>query len=147
MAVVCREAQAGDAEALAELAKQLGYRVSAAELAERLQRLNGRADQRAIVADGEGVVLGWTTCRISESLHEQAHVEISGFVVDRSARRQGVGRVLMAAVAAWGRQQGVASIQLGANVIRTDAHRFYGALGFVDLKRHVRFAIAIDPPA
>lgn len=147
MAVVCRPARAADAESLVRLLGQLGYVVTAPDLIERLQRLDGRADQRAIVAEADGVVVGWTTCRLSEPLHESAHVEISGFVVDRSARRRGVGRALMAAVTAWGRRHEVASIQLGANVVRSDAHHFYAALGFQEVKRQVRFEVRIDPPA
>ncbi len=148
--VLCRGVTAADAPALAQLADQLGYPVSALEVLGRLERLLERQRhgdrERVIVAEGpQALVLGWTSCRLCEPPHEPAHVEIAGFVVDRSARRQGVGRALMEAVAVWGREQGVRSIHLGANVIREDAHGFYAALGFREVKRQVRFTRAIDP--
>lgn len=67
--------------------------------------------------------------------------------MDRTGRRQGIGSALMAALAAWGRRHGMGSIQLGANVLRSKAHRVYAALGFKEAKRQVLFARPIDRPA
>jgi GNAT superfamily N-acetyltransferase len=138
--VTTREAVSGDAPAVGLLAAQLGYPVATAQIIERLHRQEGMRDRRVIVAvDPAGVVLGWSTVRVEEHIHNDPYVEISGFVVDEKARGRGVGRVMMADVERWTRLQGLTVIRLHANVTRTSAHQFYAALGFVKVKEQFAF--------
>jgi len=137
--IATRDAVTADAPALSLLAEQLGYTVSPERAAERVARL-AAPDRRVIVAtDGAGRVVGWTTVRVTEHLHSDPHVEISGFVVEKDARGMGVGRALMAEVERWTREQGLSTVRLHANVTRTGAHAFYRALGFVTTKEQLAF--------
>ncbi len=139
-AVVTRDARAGDAPVIAVLAGQLGYPVMPAQIAERLHRQASMKDRRVIVAvDGAGTVLGWTAVAVEDHIHNDPYVEISGFVVEERARGRGVGRAMMAEVERWAKLQGLAEVRLHANVTRTPAHRFYGALGFTKMKEQFVF--------
>ncbi|HYA01319.1 MAG TPA: GNAT family N-acetyltransferase [Candidatus Binatia bacterium] len=51
-------------------------------------------------------------------------------VVDRAARRRGVGRRLMEETVRRAREAGCYRLQLLSHVRRTDAHAFYRAVGF-----------------
>jgi GNAT superfamily N-acetyltransferase len=143
--VEIRDAQVREASSLARLADQLGYPTEIAQIESRLKRIDGRRDERVIVAADEGQnVLGWTTVRVVEHMYGDAFVEISGFVVDKEARGRGVGRKMMAEVERWAKQTGHSSIRLNANVARTGAHEFYKALGFEQIKQQIVFRKSVN---
>jgi GNAT superfamily N-acetyltransferase len=60
--------------------------------------------------------------------------EIFGLVVDHMARRNGLGRQLIAAAERWSRARGFDRIVVRSNVVRTESRRFDPALGFVPFK-------------
>jgi GNAT superfamily N-acetyltransferase len=140
-----RDARAADAPAIAMLAAQLGYPVTAAQITARMRRQEAMTDRRVIVAEDEaGTVLGWTTVRVEEHIHNDPYVEISGFVVEEKARGRGVGRRIMTEVERWTRLQGLTVIRLHANVVRKEAHQFYGALGFAKMKEQFVFRKTLE---
>jgi GNAT superfamily N-acetyltransferase len=59
-------------------------------------------------------------------------------VVDELFRGQGVGRQLIETAEAWLREQGISSVIVTSGSQRTDAHRFYQDLGFIETGK--RFA-------
>ena len=59
MAVSIRVARAADAHDIAELTLQLGYKVAAHDVSERLSRILLRPDQRFFVAELDGQAIGW----------------------------------------------------------------------------------------
>ena len=133
-----RPAQASDAAELARLAAELGYPVDAGTMARRLAAMDDNPRQRAWVLEGEGRLRGWITAERRLSLESGERIEITGLVVDHSARRAGVGRGLVAATEAWANDQGIATLVVRSNVQREASHPFYEALGYLRQKsQHV----------
>jgi GNAT superfamily N-acetyltransferase len=120
----------GDAEAAARLSTELGYPATADEIGERLADLAPREDHAVLVAELEGAVVGWIHVQESRLVVERPRADITGLVVDRGARRAGVGRMLVKAAERWAADRGADRIRVRSNVVREDAHAFYPALGF-----------------
>lgn len=139
---------AADASAIAALSKQLGYPIAPDVIAGRLARLEPSPDHRFLAAVQESVVLGWVHVYGVHLLESPApFAEIGGLVVDINARRQGVGRALMAKAEAWAREQGYAEVRLRSGLHRTDAHEFYGSIGYTLTKTSHMFRKALAPTA
>ena len=129
-----RPAMPDDAARMAELLTELGYPVTADEVAGRLAYwLHDEASQ-LLVAEVDGLVVG------SISLHAIPYLgrtgrwlRIESLVVDASVRRAGTGRALMAAAERQARAWGCLQIEVTSRRSREDAHAFYGQLGFDDV--------------
>ncbi len=139
-----------DASDLARLAGQLGYPVDPGAVAEAIAGMAGRDDEAVIVArdsslpdslqsDGRGRVIGWTSVAVVHHFYTPTVAEISGFVVDESCRKGGIGTLMMAEAERWAAAAGCPAIRLRANAIRLDAHRFYERLGFRRTKQQIVF--------
>jgi GNAT superfamily N-acetyltransferase len=139
MSVSIREADDGDAAALAALSTQLGYPADAATLRERLHRVRSQKIGRVFVAVDAGAVVGWTHVVERFHLEEIPFAEIAGLVVDENARNAGVGALLLRTAEAWARDGGHTQLRVRSNVIRERAHRFYAREGYVERKRQVVF--------
>jgi len=139
-----RPARPEDAEALANLATQLGYPSTVEQIRERLDMLQARPDEDAIiVAEIGGRVMGWVHAHTYKLLVEAPEVEIGGLVVDESMRGQGIGEELMQAAEAWALERGCASVYVRSNTIRTRAHEFYKRIGYEILKSQYALRKAI----
>lgn len=145
MKVTVRRGLPSDATDVARLTSQLGYDVEASALTTRLPRMLSRPEQRFLIADADGRVVGWLHAVVSECVEADAFVAISGLVVDRNHRRQGIGRALLEEAERWTREQGCSVIRLRSSSVRTDAHRFYEQLGYTKIKTQYAFAKSIDP--
>jgi len=139
MSPLLRPAEVGDAGRIAVLSGQLGYPAPPEAVLERLRLLEDRGDQRVFVALVDGQVAGWAQVGRSLSLEAGEQAELVGLVVDERWRGQGLGASLVAAAEAWARGQGLALLRVRCNVTRSDTHRFYGNLGFGEVKRQVVF--------
>jgi ribosomal protein S18 acetylase RimI-like enzyme len=138
--VLIRDARIADSGAVARLAEQLGYSVTIEDIEARLGKLRSRIDEITIVAEnGEGVVVGWATFGITEHIHSEPYVEVSGFIVDQDFRNNGIGKTMMDEVERWTKAKGLLTIRLHANVIRKAAHLFYQAIGFEKIKEQYAF--------
>ena len=100
-----RDAGPGDAEAVARLCAQLGYPVSAADVALRLAALLADARYWVGVAERDGCVVGWIVAEQRLTLEGGDTCEITGLVVDTAARRAGAGRLLVAAARGWAKSR------------------------------------------
>ena len=138
MNVSPRPACADDAGEIARLAGELGYPADRDAMAARLARLLGDPRQYVRVADAGRRLAGWISAARRLTLEAGERVEITGLVVDGTARRGGVGRALVAAVEAWAREQGIDLVVVRSNVQRETSHPFYEGLGYVRKKsQHV----------
>ena len=129
--MLIRPMTTADAFAVASLSAQLGYPVSPATIAKRLELISQSADHGFYVAEAGRGVTGWVHIygvRLLES--PQFYAEIGGLVVDTGARRQGIGRALMVQAEAWASEQGFAEVRLRSGLHRTDAHEFYQSIGY-----------------
>ncbi len=142
---VLRAAVAGDAEAIARLAGQLGYAVAADAVEGRLAALRGRGGEVLVAAAPDGRVLGWMGLRIQVSLTSPAHAEIASLVVDAAARGGGLGHRFVLAAESWARANGLAAVRVLSNTVRHDAHRFYEREGYARIKTQQLFARELEP--
>jgi len=139
-----RDARPGDEAALAKLAAQLGYPTSAETVAARIVKYFGNPEERVIVAELDGGVVGWTSAALIDHFYTPRCVEISGLVVDSDLRGHGVGAALLGEVKRWAAELGAATVRLRANVVRVEAHRFYERRGFARVKQQIVFEAAAD---
>jgi GNAT superfamily N-acetyltransferase len=139
-----RVARPADADAIAALTKQLGYDVTAASVADKLSRMLARSDQQFFVAEHDGRPVGWVHTVIWEYLDADRFVVIGGLVVDAECRKQGIGRQLMARAEEWALSQGCSIVRLWSSAVRTEAHRFYERIGYVNIKTQYSFVKPLE---
>ena len=129
--MVVRDATVADAPALAPLLGELGYPAAADALASRMRRLLGRDDQRVLLAERDGAVLGLLALHVFPVLaYDRDLAMIMALVVTESARGLGVGRALIERAEGVGKSLGASRLMVTTHVRRADAHAFYERLGF-----------------
>ena len=120
---------------IADLAGELGYASSAADIAARLAGMNGSDDHAVFVAEtASGEIAGWAGVFVNRTVEADARVEISGLVVGREVRSQGVGALLLERAEEWALERGCRAIGLRSNVLRERAHAFYLRNGYEHVK-------------
>jgi N-acetylglutamate synthase-like GNAT family acetyltransferase len=132
-----REANSGDATDLARLTAELGYTGSEDLMRRRLARIASQPDQIVLVAILDERIVGWLQARACLSLESGYSAEITGLIVEASARRRGVGRTLVKRSERWASELGVEALLVRSNVQRVESHDFYRALGFTSWKNQV----------
>jgi GNAT superfamily N-acetyltransferase len=143
-AISIRPAQDADATALAELSGQLGYPLDAAAMRVRLQRVREAGNGEVFVAvTTAGAVVGWTHVVKRVQLEDAPFAELSGLIVDASARNAGLGALLLQSAERWASDNGLARLRVRSNVVRERAHRFYLRAGYAERKRQVVFDKAL----
>jgi GNAT superfamily N-acetyltransferase len=84
-------------------------------------------------------VLGYAHLRVTRDLLNEETAEVVALVVGKPWRRGGVGRRLIAAAESWALESGRARLLLRTDVVRTDAHAFYIALGYEEAATTLEF--------
>jgi GNAT superfamily N-acetyltransferase len=141
--IALREVVAADAEHIAALIDQLGYPVSAEDVAERLNLIEA-IGQKVLVAELDGRAIGCLSTSTMTVLHRPAPVgRISMMVIAEDLRGQGIGAKLVAAAERTLRDKGCQLVEVTSNLRRTDAHRFWERIGYD--RTSVRFAKDIFP--
>jgi GNAT superfamily N-acetyltransferase len=125
-----RHARLDDAPEMARLAAELGYPMTADDMAQRLAMLLADDRHCVFVVDGDGALAGWGHVEHRVLLEEGDRAEVMGLVVDARSRRIGVGRALIDAIEAWSAARGIGQITVRSNVVRQQSHPFYLALGY-----------------
>jgi GNAT superfamily N-acetyltransferase len=136
-----RRAKMKDAARLAELAGELGYPTTTAQMKRRLKQIKPASQHAVLVAvraDGNEIV-GWLHLSVEPLLEVDMRGEVNGLVVGESYRSLGAGAELLAAAEKWARKQGCKSISLRSNVIRERAHKFYERHGYEHYKTQKAF--------
>jgi GNAT superfamily N-acetyltransferase len=139
-AISVRPARRTDAAEMADLAGQLGYPSTAAQVERRLERILADKDHAVyIAARPDERVVGWIHVFGYATVEDEPRAEVGGLVVDQGHRGTSVGRRLTEQAERWAREQGYGVIALRSNVIRTEAHAFYERLGYVSPKTQKTF--------
>jgi GNAT superfamily N-acetyltransferase len=129
VSLTIRDAEPGDAAALAGLLGQLGYPAEPAALASRLERLRIVGDQ-LMVAVLDDVVVGLAHLHVSPTIeHERPAAKLSALVVAEAHRGEGIGRTLVEAALAEAKARNCAVFFLTTSDRRGDAHAFYERVG------------------
>ncbi|MFE9577458.1 GNAT family N-acetyltransferase [Nocardia sp. NPDC006044] len=103
--------------------------------------------QELVVAERHGAVVGTAQLSILPGLARRGSVraQIEAVRVDRPLRGNGLGAQLIEECIRRAREYGCALVQLTSHGSRTDAHRFYGKLGFEP--SHVGFKLTLTDGA
>jgi GNAT superfamily N-acetyltransferase len=108
--------------------------------------LDGAADHRVFVVEGEGRAVGMATVQVLISTAEGGPVGlVEDVVVAPEHRGRGLGRRLLAAVEGWAYQRGLARLQLLADRENAPALRFYEQAGWAPTQL-VCWRRAVFPP-
>ncbi|HEY1775052.1 MAG TPA: GNAT family N-acetyltransferase [Solirubrobacteraceae bacterium] len=131
MSALVRDAEAGDAAAVAVLLAELGYPGSEDLAAERLDHFAADPRSRVQVALSGGEVAGLVATHIVPRLDSDLRsCRIVDLVVTEHQRRRGIATALLEAAAAEARRQGATRLDLSSGDGREDAHAFYRSAGF-----------------
>ena len=142
--LIIRRAKGSDAARLAQLAGELGYPTSTAQMKQRLRQIKPALQHAIFVAAlPQGEVVGWLHLSVEPLLEVDIRGEVNGLVVGEKHRSLGAGAVLLAAAETWARKQGCKSISVRSNVIRERAHKFYERNGYEHYKTQKAFRKAI----
>jgi N-acetylglutamate synthase-like GNAT family acetyltransferase len=136
LSLTIRDAGTEDAPAVTELVGQLGYPSSTADVARRLERLTSSLNDRVVVAELDGEMVGLAALQVSLSVaYDDPVAKLAAIVVDDRHRGHGVGKALVAAIEKEARARGCSSIFLTTAEGRAGAHAFYRAIGFEETGR------------
>jgi len=133
-----REAVLEDAEALYYLARDLAEalgdrRPRPGAVRARLEEFLKEPRARVLVAEGEDGVVGaasiWTKPDLA---HGDVVIEVPMLVVSGSARRRGMGKLLIEEIQSIAADENAALIELVATKENDVARAFYRSLGFVE---------------
>ena len=135
-----RHATEADLPRIVELLAQLSLDESREELGPPLpetcrrafQQIQADPNQRLLVAEAGGRVVGTASLLIVPNLSHRGrpYAIVENVVVDATERGTGYGELLLRYAMEEARRAGCYKLTLTSNKRRTDAHRFYGRLGF-----------------
>ena len=146
-AVHVREAQAGDLPRIVELLAQLyddpaqeDYAAARDRYERAFAAISGDPKQTLLVAEADGHVDGSLVVVVVPNLTRRGrpYAIVENVVVDASARGQHIGERLMQRAIDVARGAGCYKLALMSRRHRTEAHRFYERLGFVDAHKGYR---------
>ena len=143
LAPVVDSVPVADVARLAELAGELGYPTTTAEMRVRLRRVKPAALHAIFVAEDGGEVVGWIHVGVSFLLEVPLRAEINGLVVSVATRSRGTGARLLEAAEAWARTKKCEGMSVRSNVIRERAHAFYERNGYEHYKTQKSFRKAL----
>ena len=132
-----------DIQEILLLASQLGYENDLELLSGRLKQIISLNDHAIFVAKAGGKIAGWLHCLICLRVESPTFVEVTGLVVNENLRGQQIGKKLIEASKNWSQNQDISTLRLRCNVIRTQSHQFYLALGFSSNKEQKVFEMSL----
>ncbi|MGC4105138.1 MAG: GNAT family N-acetyltransferase [Thermomicrobiales bacterium] len=136
-----------DIAAIARLITELGYPTDAATQRARLTRRATIQDvvslDMLVARDGNEIVGLASVAALDIDLDESDVAELRALVVLQERRGERIGEKLVTAARMWARERGARTLMLRTNVNRTDAHRFYERLGFVQSTTSRTYRIAL----
>ena len=133
MEIRIRKARLDDAEAIAQLSKDLGYEPHKDEIVRKLQKFELSPGEVIFVAEYEKVV-GWMHISLVEPLESDPFAEIRGIVVAEEYRRKGIGTKLIQSAEEWTRRKNCKKIRIRTNMKREDTRKYYRNLNFTSIK-------------
>jgi GNAT superfamily N-acetyltransferase len=138
-----RECTSDDAIAVSALLRELGYSVSPQQAAENIRQLDETGSDPILLAVWEGRVAGVLAghfCRMLQ--YDNPVMRVTALVIDREARRRGIGKLLMEHADELAAARGCDFIELTSAMGRMDAHAFYRSLGYEPNSLRFRKSVA-----
>lgn len=132
MKIIYRKCSKADSATLASLMLALGYDVDHNTLLNRIDDIRAHGGD-VLVAEMGGVIIGCINPIIDIRLAEGKAGEIVSLIVSEEYRGLGVGKALVNNAESWLSSR-CNIIRIRANTVRDEAHNFYNALGYQELK-------------
>ena len=85
-----------------------------------------------VIAEYAGELVGFAVGKVID-VGSDSTTELESVVVQRRARRMGVGKALCEGVIAWGREEGAVDVELEVRSRNVPARAFYQNLGFIEV--------------
>ena len=134
---IIRDARPSDAAAMVGMLDQLGYPDAADSIQEKILKLTDREDARLLVAESNGSVVALISIHfIPQIALKGDFARISYFVVDEQHRNEGLGTRIESELDRLASERGCDRIEVHCHSRRTDAHRFYEALGYEESPKY-----------
>lgn len=130
MATEIRMMEEKDLPEVRVLCAEMGYEVTAEDIATRFRFIKERPDHALLVAVLATKIVAWAHVSLTPALSDRERAEINGLVVGKKVRKQGVGRVLNAACEDWAREKHCQVIRVRSQAMREGAHEFCVSLGY-----------------
>jgi GNAT superfamily N-acetyltransferase len=130
-----RYAEMDDAQSIADLSEQWGYRSGKEKMLRFLQDITNNNDHVIYVLLKDDHIIGWVHGIYSFRIESGPFVEIGGLVVDKDFRRQGSGKFLVDKIVEWSILRNCHMIRVRCNIIRKEANAFYIRIGFKEIKQ------------
>jgi GNAT superfamily N-acetyltransferase len=140
-----RDAVASDADAIAALLTELGHPVASAEIPARLIAVRDDHGATLVAVDDADRPLGLISLSRHAALHAPGPIAyITALVTASSARRRGVGQILVESAKRWAAERGCVRLSVTSAERRAVAHAFYPACGLPYTGRRFSMAIAAE---
>lgn len=134
-----RPAKPQDSFALSALLAELGYPDNEHFIETRLQQLIDHPDERLLVAEQDGSVLGFLSLHFIPQLALAGDfARVSYFCVADGERSKGAGHQLITAAEALAEARGCDRMELHCHERRTKAHGFYAREGYRESPKYLR---------
>jgi GNAT superfamily N-acetyltransferase len=125
-----RDAAVGDADAIAALLVELGHVVPRTDIPSRVSAVVKDHGAVLVAVDDADRPLGVISLSRHVALHAPGPIAyITALVTASTARRRGVGQLLVETAKTWAREQGCVRLSVTSAERRADAHAFYPACG------------------
>lgn len=139
-----REVHPADLPALISLMEQLGYPIEREAMRENIASYLALPNQKAWVAENEGVVVGCIAVAITHYFHRpSSFLRIISLVVNQEHRRLGIGKSLMSIAEKFAIERGCTYVELTSGVHRAKlgSHQFYQSLGYIELNATKKYFV------
>ncbi|WP_105653005.1 GNAT family N-acetyltransferase [Cronobacter malonaticus] len=141
--ITTRTATPADAPAISALLTELDYPDTSHFIDQRLAELLAHPDERVLVAEEDGVLLGVLSLHFIPQLAlEGDFCRISYFCVSSNARSKGIGRLLESEGETLARTRGCDRIEVHCHSRCSDAHRFYYRQGYTESPKYLCKSLA-----
>lgn len=131
------------AQAVQKLSQQLGYALFLNEIENNIKEVIINNDHVAFVAIANGEVAGWIHAFRAFLLESNPFIEIGGLIVDENYRSSGIGKKLVERIKQWCAEKQISTLRVRSQLKRKEAHQFYLANGFTEIKEQKVFQINI----
>lgn len=138
--MIIREVTIDDYKDIRSLNKNaLGYDFPLEKTKTQLEKILTGKDAKIFGAFVDDKLIGYVHIADYECSFNDSLKNIMGIAVAPSYRKQGIGRALLTKAETWARDTGAAGIRLVSSVGRTEAHKFYAAMGYTSKKEQKNF--------
>lgn len=142
--VVIRAATIDDADSIARLVSDLGYRTSANQMRHRLEAIGHDGDYDTLVAFHHSEVVGFIGTRLGRLYeNDEQYGQIMALAVAANHQRCGIGRMLILAAELSLVERGARVLVVTSGNHRADAHAFYEHCGYTFTGRRYKKSASV----